>query len=85
MCELPVFGLLRSTVGFSKCISSMLFPVRFVIDWCSLCFVFRWKFGQKSANQSEKKSMAEYEQFITGCFPSIDQEIVHYVNGRFLP
>lgn len=25
--------------------------------------------------------MADYEKFITGCFPSIDQEIVNYVNG----
>lgn len=26
--------------------------------------------------------MADYEKFITGCFPSIDPEIVDYVTGR---
>ena len=33
---------------------------------------------------SRWRNMAEYEKFITGCFPAIDPEIVSYVGGKCL-
>lgn len=66
----------------------------FGIGFCNL---HNWYIFQESAaawfikdltiksedSSSFQENMADYESFLTGCFPSIDPEIVSYVGGRF--